>query len=119
MAILFGGGAVASHDIGVGAILGAPFMLATLALGVVGLTVISQRAVRTSGEVLVADAAPLRRDVTVFALAYGLAIAAAFVPVDIGWVRPVVALGLLAIYALYVRAHLMEERAEGGPPGPL
>jgi cation:H+ antiporter len=119
VAILLGGGAAASEEIGVGAILGAPFMLATLALFVVGLTVLSQRADRSSGERVEAEREPIQRDVTVFAVAYTLAIGAAFVPVDIGWVRPVVAVGLVVIYALYVRAHLMEERAEGGHPRPL
>jgi cation:H+ antiporter len=119
VAILLGGGAAASSEIGVGAILGAPFMLATLALGVVGLTVISQRANRSNGEHVEADREPIQRDITVFAVAYTLAIAAAFVPVSFAWVRPAVAVGLVLIYALYVRAHLMEERAEGGHPRPL
>jgi len=119
VAILLGGGAVASNEIGVGAILGAPFMLSTLALGVVGLTVLSQRVTRSTGERVTAERAPIQRDVTVFAVAYTLAIGAAFVPVDIGWIRPAVAIGLVVIYALYVRAHLIEERAEGGRPNPL
>ena len=119
VAILLGGGATASDEIGVGAILGAPFMLSTLALGVVGLTVLAQRANRASGERVEAEREPIQRDVTVFAVAYTLAIGAAFVPVDIGWVRPAVAVVLVVIYALYVRAHLQEERAEGGHPNPL
>jgi len=119
VAILLGGGAAASTEIGVGAILGAPFMLATLALGVVGLTVIALQATRSTAERLEIDPEPIRRDITVFAVAYSLAIGAAFVPVDVGWVRPAVAIGLVVIYALYVRAHLREERTEGGHPNPL
>ncbi|NLO89766.1 MAG: sodium:calcium antiporter [Clostridia bacterium] len=42
IAILFGGSGGHGHDIGVGAILGAPFMLTTIALGVVGLTAVTQ-----------------------------------------------------------------------------
>ena len=40
IAILFGGGGDASHAVGVGAILGAPFMLSTLAMFVTGVGVI-------------------------------------------------------------------------------
>ena len=37
IAIIFGGGGEATHDVGVGAILGAPFMLSTLAMFVTGI----------------------------------------------------------------------------------
>src|SRR3989442_11495269 len=40
IAILSGGGSAASHGIGVGAILGAPFMLSTLAMFVTGIAVL-------------------------------------------------------------------------------
>src|SRR5829696_6815095 len=40
IAILTGGGSSASHGIGVGAILGAPFMLSTLAMFVTGVAVL-------------------------------------------------------------------------------
>src|SRR3954451_20454697 len=40
IAILTGGGSEASHGIGVGAILGAPFMLSTLAMFVTGIAVL-------------------------------------------------------------------------------
>ena len=40
IAILTGGGSDASHGVGVGAILGAPFMLATLAMFVTGVAVL-------------------------------------------------------------------------------
>ncbi|MBA3792077.1 MAG: sodium:calcium antiporter, partial [Rubrobacter sp.] len=41
IAILLGGGSAASSDIGVGAILGAPFLLATLALFVAGVSILA------------------------------------------------------------------------------
>ena len=40
IAIIFGGGGEATHAVGVGAILGAPFMLSTLAMFVTGIGVI-------------------------------------------------------------------------------
>src|SRR5688500_14188868 len=44
IAITFGGGGEATDDVGVGAILGAPFMLSTLAMFVTGVGVIAFRA---------------------------------------------------------------------------
>ena len=93
-------------------------MLSTLALGVVGLTVLAQRANRASGERVEAEREPIQRDVTVFAVAYTLAIGAAFVPVDIGWVRPAVAVVLVVIYALYVRAPPAGGARRGRPSEP-
>ncbi len=109
IAILFTGGAGA-NEVGVGAILGAPFMLATLALFVLGATVLAVAARRSNGQVLDVRAANVRTDVGTFVVAYGLAIGVAFVPGDIAWPRYVVAVGLIGIYARYVRGHLVAER---------
>ena len=43
IAILFAGGGAASHAVGIGAILGAPFMLSTLAMFVTGMGVLAFR----------------------------------------------------------------------------
>src|SRR6186713_2115746 len=59
IAILTGGGSEASHGIGVGAILGAPFMLSTLAMFVTGVAVLWQvrrhPASRPAGDVMPVD----------------------------------------------------------------
>lgn len=110
IAILFTGGAAAS-EVGVGAILGAPFMLATLAMFVLGITVLAVATRRTNGHDLDVQPTVVLTDVRAFVVAYGLAIAVAFVPADIPWPRWVVAVALVAIYARYVRAHLAVERA--------
>jgi cation:H+ antiporter len=44
-----------------------------------------------------------------FAIAYALAIAAAFLPDGLAWAKPAVAVALLLIYAQYVRAHFAAE----------
>ena len=49
IAILMGGGSEASHGVGIGAILGAPFMLSTLAMFVTGVAVIFVARGRNSG----------------------------------------------------------------------
>jgi cation:H+ antiporter len=105
VAILFATGD-ASHEVGVGAILGAPFMLATLAMFVTGLAVVAVARRRPNGDVMVVDAHVLATDMRTFAIAYGLAIGAAIVlPVDPAWPKVVVAVVLLGVYAWYVKGH--------------
>jgi len=112
VAILFSGEA-ASDEIGVGAILGAPFMLATLAMFITGIAVITVARKRPAGDVMPVDTAVLGADVRTFAIAYGLAIAAAVVlPSEPTWPKLVVAGVLLLIYAWYVKGHFDAEASE-------
>jgi cation:H+ antiporter len=105
IAILFGGGSEASHGVGVGAILGAPFMLSTLAMFVTGVAVLYVARRRPTGDVMQVDTHVLAHDVRYFAVAYALAIGAAFLPLDPVWPKWVVAVILVGIYAWYVKAH--------------
>jgi cation:H+ antiporter len=111
IAILFGGG-VAASEIGVGAILGAPFMLATLAMFVTGAAVWLMRARRTTGANLAPDTSVIGHDMAYFAVAYAIAIGAAFLPVEFEWPRRLVAILLLSIYGHFVWVHLRAEAAE-------
>jgi cation:H+ antiporter len=105
VAILFSGEAH-SDEIGVGAILGAPFMLATLAMFVTGVAVLWQARHRETGDVLQVDTHVLGTDMRTFVIAYGLAIAAAaFLPSEPTWPKLVVAVMLLVVYAWYVKGH--------------
>jgi cation:H+ antiporter len=105
VAILFSGEAH-SDEIGVGAILGAPFMLATLAMFVTGVAVMIQARRRPNRDVMPVDIHVLGADMRTFAITYGLAIAAAiFLPSDPVWPKIVVAVLLIVIYAWYVKAH--------------
>jgi cation:H+ antiporter len=105
VAILFSGEAK-SDEIGVGAILGAPFMLATLAMFVTGIAVMTQARRRPTGDVMIVDTHVLGTDMRTFVIAYGLAIAAAvFLPSDPAWPKIVVAILLFVVYAWYVKAH--------------
>jgi cation:H+ antiporter len=105
IAILLGGGSEASHGVGVGAILGAPFMLATLAMFVTGVAVLYVARNRPTGDVMQVDTHVLAHDMRYFAVAYGLAIGAAFLPLDPVWPKWIVAVVLVGIYAWYVKAH--------------
>lgn len=83
--------------VGIGAILGAPFMLATLALFISGVAVLG---FRRNNKPLFINVAVVKRDLSFFILVYGLAIMASFLPT-----RPLklIVVGLLPLfYLLYV-----------------
>lgn len=99
IAILFGGGEAAREDIGIGAILGAPFMLGTLALFLSGFTVLLLKKGRRDYPAMRIDAKVMARDQKFFLLVYSLAILAAFLPKVL---RFPLAAGLLLLYLIYV-----------------
>jgi cation:H+ antiporter len=113
IAILFGGGH--SDEIGIGAILGAPFMLATLAMFVTGVAVLFSRRSRRTGPTLEISGSVLVHDMRFFVIAYALAIVVAFLPADLAWPRFGVAGLLLVIYGAYVREHFLAEAGGGDP----
>jgi cation:H+ antiporter len=118
VAIIFAGSA--SEAIGVGAILGAPFMLSTLAMFVTAIAVLAMARGRSTGDHMPVDTKVLGHDVRVFAIAYAIAVGVAFLPTPLNWVKPFVGIGLLGIYVWYVKSHLDAERAEvGGALPPL
>lgn len=101
VAILLGNGDLhARQGVGIGAILGAPFMLGTLALFVTGCAALVFVRRRMTGLLLSADRDVVRRDLAFFLLAYPLALLASFLPP--GWPRLAVAAVLLAGYGVYV-----------------
>ena len=120
IAIAFGGGGEATDDVGVGAILGAPFMLSTLAMFVTGVGVIAFRARRATGTRMMVDTTVLVHDIRYFVVAYSIAIAAAFLPPQLESLKLVVAVVLIGIYVWYVKGHLDAEAAEAeGDLAPL
>jgi cation:H+ antiporter len=113
IAILFGGGGEKTDAVGIGAILGAPFMLSTLAMFVTGAGVLAFRRRRRFGTEMPVDTGVLVHDIRYFVAAYAVAIATAFLPPELGFLKPVVAVLLVLWYALYVKGHFDDERAEG------
>jgi cation:H+ antiporter len=109
IAILTGGGSSSSHGVGVGAILGAPFMLATLAMFVTGVAVLAVARSRADGDVMPVDTAVLAHDMRFFALAYAIAIGAAFLPLDPSWPKWLISVVLVAIYGWYVKGHFADD----------
>jgi cation:H+ antiporter len=109
IAIVSGGGSDASHGIGVGAILGAPFMLSTLAMFVTGVAVLVVARNRPRRDEMPVDTKVLAHDMRYFAVAYAIAIGAAFLPLDPAWPKWVVALVLVGIYGWYVKGHFEDD----------
>jgi cation:H+ antiporter len=118
IAILILGGSAGS-EVGVGAILGAPFMLATLALFVCGLSVLAFAKRRNTGTLNI-NGVLIRRDLTFFLVAYTLAAIAALVPPPLGFIKTLVGFTLLPIYAVYLVYTLKTgETYSGKGPGDL
>jgi cation:H+ antiporter len=63
---------------------------------------------------MLVDTGVLAHDMRYFAIAYAIAIGAAFLPVDPVWLKWIVAVVLIGIYAWYVRGHLREEAMDTG-----
>jgi len=100
IAILFVAGE-AGTELGTGAILGAPFMRATLALFVGGLSVLAFRK-RRGTNALHINGKLIRRDLKFFLLAYGLAALAAFLPSDMKLVKMILGICLFGLYGVYI-----------------
>jgi cation:H+ antiporter len=95
------GAGEAAGEIGVGAILGAPFLLATLAMFVVGAAALGLRGRRENGAELVIEKRTTRRDVLYFLVAFAVATGAGIVALPT-WVKVTVAVLLVGAYIFYV-----------------
>lgn len=87
-----------SMHIGIGAILGAPFMLGTLAMFVTGFAVWLFKGRHTGRKIMYVDAVALSHDLRYFMLMYLLAVSASFLPY---WCRPVIVVLLFLGYLFY------------------
>ena len=97
IAIFSGGHSSAGHDIGIGAILGAPFMLATLAMLVTSIAAFVKRKNNSPMNII---PSAMKRDMKYFMIVYAVAIFASFLPT---WhLKLVVAVFLVCAYVYYV-----------------
>lgn len=102
VAIIAGGGTVAvNHEVGLGAILGAPFMLGTLSLGVMAVFAGMKGGWHTH---LRPEHTGIRRDIAVFLFGFGMATLTAFLPASWQSIRMLIALALLVTYFMYLLA---------------
>ena len=113
-------GGEAAHDIGIGGILGAPFMLATLAFTVTGVAALAYASTREHGVEMKVCAETLGQDLAYFLMVYVLAVGASPALQALGAVtggsealdalaRWVVAAVLVGAYAWYVWLHLRRD----------
>lgn len=101
-------GSGAGHDIGVGAILGAPLMLATLSLALMAISVWKRRG--TQGH-LRPERTGLLRDLNFFIVAFGVAAIAMYVPHDQAVVRYGIGAFMVLIYFVYVMMTIRASKA--------
>lgn len=100
-ALIAGGNPSSSSQIGVGAILGAPFLLATLAMFIVGAATLAFRHRRDSGADVSIDKRTAFRDIAFFVVFFALAAGAGVVPLPFSLKVPLAIL-LVGAYVLYV-----------------
>jgi len=112
---IFFGASRAEAEVGLGAILGAPFMLSTLVIPILAilLVVYARLGKRTAAFRL--NYHDVKSDLSFFVVAYSAALACAFVPS-----RPVhviAAVGLTCLYLYYVKLKFSESGEEGAESG--
>jgi cation:H+ antiporter len=90
-----------SDEIGVGAILGAPFMLATLVMLLIGVTAYVLRK-RRGRDTLRVDAAHASRDLSFFLVLYTIALGLALLPRDLHFLKGYIGWIFLPAYFLYL-----------------
>jgi len=100
----------AGHEIGIGAILGAPFMLSTLAFPLIGLTVMVAYLLKRRDLELKIEEVGLRRDIVFFLFGYSIALF--LIPLETDILKPITAGFLLFLYVLYVILTLRGESDE-------
>ncbi len=106
-----------AEEVAIGAIIGAPFMLATIAMVVVGVSAIAYSKRRPQGSKLVVNEKIGRRDLTFFAVAFGAALVVVFLPH--GSIRAVLAVGFVAAYVVYFVRTLKTEGTVSADLEPL
>lgn len=102
-----GGVGTEGADIGIGAILGAPFMLATIAFFITGLAALI---FRRNNRPLRLDAKVVNHDLKFFLIVYSMAILASFLPNQT--LKNGAALALVAAYMIYVYLILRDSKGE-------
>jgi cation:H+ antiporter len=115
-ALLAGSGSATAGEIGIGAILGAPFLLATLSLFIVGAAALGYKGRRETGSEITADRQTAIPDLILFLPCFVLAAAAGVLPLPV-LLKVLLAAVLLAAYVVYVvRTVRQGGEAEGDVP---
>jgi cation:H+ antiporter len=105
----------AGEEIGIGAILGAPFMLTTLAMVVIAVTVLITARGGARSLDLDIDRRTIQQDLGYFLVMYALAAVAGLIHVKA--VHVCLAIVLVVGYAYYVRRHFQAQESDDGSDG--
>lgn len=98
-AILFGGGANDAVEVGIGGILGAPFLLATLGSLIIAIALTTSRRPHSPGELLV-EKRSFSRDMSYFLLAYAVTMLVGCIRIP--WVHQLAPLVLVGLYFVFL-----------------
>jgi len=109
IAIIFSHGKL-GHEIGIGAILGAPLMLSTLAMFVTGIAVLLFHKKRNNGTKVTADYSTMARDLGFFIFIYSAAILTGLIPPENRNLQLIIAGLMVFSYFWYVFVMINEER---------
>lgn len=104
-----------SQEIGIGAVLGAPFMLGTVVFSLIGIIALTRRKTAQAAS-LVVPVKPTLFGASLFFATFALALAASFVNSFL--VHAIAACIVLSAYALYLFYHLRAEQQESEPSPP-
>lgn len=110
IAIVFTKGSGA-HEIGIGAIVGAPFMLSTLAFFITGSAVIIYTLLGKRTLTMRVNSSIMTKDLLFFLIIYSIAVLTSFLH-NIVWLKVVIALILFFSYAIYLKL-IINDDAEG------
>jgi cation:H+ antiporter len=112
---IFFGTSRAEVEVGLGAILGAPFMLTTLVIPILAILLMVYAGLGKRTAAFRLNYRDVRGDLFFFVAAYSLALACAFVPSRS--MHIVAAIGLISLYLYYVKLKFSETDEEGSEGG--
>jgi cation:H+ antiporter len=114
IAIVFGTSR-AEADVGLGAILGAPFMLSTLVIPILAILLVVYASLGKRAAAFRLNYHDVKGDLSFFVVAYSVALACVFVPSRL--VHGIAAVGLMSLYLYYVKLKFSESSEEGSEGG--
>ncbi|RCX13781.1 cation:H+ antiporter [Anaerobacterium chartisolvens] len=117
IAIFLSGNGGMRQEIGIGAIIGAPFMLSTLAFFLSGLSVLVFYKKRKSGMAMLINNKILGRDLSFFIIAYSTGICAGFI--NALTVKYIIAVFLICFYIYYIAITVKNDKSGHLDPGSL
>jgi cation:H+ antiporter len=112
---IFFGASRAEAEVGLGAILGAPFMLSTLVIPILAILLMVYAGLGKRTAAFRLNYRDVKGDLTFFVVAYSVALACVFVPSRL--IHAVAAVGLIGLYLYYVKLKFSEVAEEEGGGG--